>query len=188
MRLCVLDLEMNQPSGNIIQIGAACYDIKQDKIISTFLETVNPGEKLSEYIIDLTHISQASVDEARPLDEVARSFSEWATGVGVGNLLASWGSDYNYLRQRVPSQYFTWTRFLDLKQMSTVFQAILPSRKGGGLTSQMNKVGLQFEGRQHNALTDAINTVRLLQVYLDGMRIWYKADSLISNRKKGDPK
>jgi inhibitor of KinA sporulation pathway (predicted exonuclease) len=72
--------------------------------------------------------------------------------------------------------------------MSTVFQAILPSRKGGGLTSQMSKVGLQFEGRQHNALTDAINTVRLLQVYLDGMRIWYKADSLISNRKKGDSK
>lgn len=175
MRICVIDLEMNQPSGSIIQIGAVCYDIRQSREISTYLETVNPGEQISEYITGLTGITQAEVDSCSPLPEVAARFAAWAREVGTGKLLAAWGSDCYYLKQRVSPEHYIWSRALDLKQMSTVMQAALPGKSGGGLSTQMTRLGLEFEGKAHNALTDARNTVRLLEVYLKAMHLWDRA-------------
>ena len=182
MRVCVIDLEMNKPSGSIIQIGAVCYDARQSKVVSTYLETVNPNETIDGYITELTGITQTEVDSCLPLEEVAARFATWAREVGTGKLLAAWGSDCYYLKQRIPAKYYVWNRALDLKQMSTVMQAVLPGKSGGGLATQMARLGIEFEGKQHNALTDAENTVRLLEVYLKAMRLWDRASYLLEEK------
>lgn len=74
MRLCVIDLEMNQPSHSIIQIGAVCYDTRQDKVRAVFSSNVRPGdEQISPYITELTGITQEMVDVSMPLDSCSRS-------------------------------------------------------------------------------------------------------------------
>ena len=62
-----LDLEMNQPSGKIIQIGAVVGDIITGDIVDRIRIYVNPNEPLLEYIVNLCGISQADVDSGDDL-------------------------------------------------------------------------------------------------------------------------
>jgi DNA polymerase III alpha subunit (gram-positive type) len=62
--LVSMDLELNQPSRRIIQIGAVIGNIRTGEIVSRFDSKVSPNEELSPAIVRLTKIEQEEVDAA----------------------------------------------------------------------------------------------------------------------------
>ena len=61
-KFLALDLEMNQPSGKIIQVGIAIGSAndRRDQYI-TKKWYINPNEPLDQFIIDLTGITQSDI-------------------------------------------------------------------------------------------------------------------------------
>jgi inhibitor of KinA sporulation pathway (predicted exonuclease) len=75
--LVSLDLELNQPSRRIIQIGAVVGNIRTGEIVSQFDSKVSPDEELSPAIAKLTKIKQEEVNEAPKLREAYESLKRW---------------------------------------------------------------------------------------------------------------
>lgn len=182
-----LDLELEQPSQEIIQIGACVGNIQTGKILGTYSAYIPAELPLSPFIIQLTGITQEIIDEQgvslltayRGLLAFYKAFPE------VNYNIMTWGGgDTRELKEQVTSAYykiiygkvFEWPfgrRWIDIK---TWFQFIQLSKGGklqAGLAKAMTKQGLNFQGRKHNALDDAINTFRL-------------AHKLMVDSKKGD--
>src|ERR1041384_4707322 len=67
-----LDLEMNQPSQRIIQVGAVVGNIKTGEILEKLSVIVNPMEELNPEIIELCDIQQEQVDNGVTLEEAYR--------------------------------------------------------------------------------------------------------------------
>ncbi len=59
--LVSLDLELNQPSRRIIQIGAVIGNIRTGEFVSRFASKVSPDEELSPAIAKLAKIKQQEV-------------------------------------------------------------------------------------------------------------------------------
>ena len=162
MRCIVLDLEMNQPSQKIIQIGAVSAHINSRTMTaqSSFNEFINPQESLSPFIIELTGIQQEQVDQAQELPDVFGRFLDWIAKEGC-HITVAWGGDWNWLYQQA-KQSFT-ARTIDLKAMYLLLHSTdVSSKQAKGLRGAMNRYGLIFRGDQHDALIDAMNTTQLL--------------------------
>ena len=171
MNYCVLDLEMNQPSGAIIQIGAVCYDTRRG-VTSSFTVDVNPHEQLTEFITELTGITQADVDKADPLPLAYTALVEWAEKAGCQANMATWGTDYWTLKTQVAPQYWVWRRFLNVKEVATLLRAHDSGKARGGLSASLDYFGLKFLGTPHTAVADAYNTARLLAVVGLEHKLW----------------
>ncbi|MDO8414789.1 MAG: 3'-5' exonuclease [Agitococcus sp.] len=164
-----LDLEMNQPSGSIIQIGAVLGDCRTGEIISTLSCMVNPQEVLSADITALTGITQQQVDTAQPLVQVADVLEQWLAPWKKQRLLnpVTWGGGDSLTLQRQLglndedfSRYFG-RRWLDAKTVYSAWAIRQGKEPFGGLEKAMHRLGLTFEGRAHDALVDAHNTFRV---------------------------
>ena len=59
MKLTSLDLELNQPSGKIIQIGAVVGDTETGEITQRLRIYVNPGEPIAPFITELCAIANS---------------------------------------------------------------------------------------------------------------------------------
>jgi len=166
MRVVVLDLEMNQPSNNIIQIGAVLINIKSGIIEDKFNMICNPEELPSEYITNLTGITVEQVQKSEHIFVVINKFWEWVEKCNCGNQIWAWGSDTYELKEQ--SNFWkcktpTKIRNLNIKEMSKIFRTAIPKIKShGGVKDTMNKFGLEFIGKEHDALVDATNTANLL--------------------------
>ena len=75
--LVSIDLEMNQPSEKIIQVGAALGNVRTVEVTSRFDVNVNPNEALDSRIIRLTGIRQSDVDNAGSLLQAYQKLSVW---------------------------------------------------------------------------------------------------------------
>jgi inhibitor of KinA sporulation pathway (predicted exonuclease) len=72
-----LDLELNQPSRRIIQIGAVIGNICSGEVVSRFDSKVSPNEELSPAIVKLTKIKQEEVDAAPKLRDAYELLKRW---------------------------------------------------------------------------------------------------------------
>src|ERR1700676_1619914 len=72
-----LDLEMNQPSRKIIQIGACAGNIRTGEILEKLSIFVNPQEQLAPFIVELTGIKQEDVDTGLTLYEAYKKLAEF---------------------------------------------------------------------------------------------------------------
>lgn len=168
MPFLALDLEMNQPSGKIIEIGVCVgrasqhfldYEIKQ--------WFIDPCEDISDYITDLTGISNEMIKEqSSSLTEVATELSgliekhkpfinpvTWGGGDSAALLQLFQSNDIDF-------PYFG-RRWIDVKTIH-VFDCITENKdQRGGLSSVMKKYKLDFVGTKHRAAADATNTLRL---------------------------
>ena len=180
MLLHVLDLEMNQPSGAIIQIGAVCMDMKTGIIKSQFSQYINPQEKLDERIIALTGITQEMVDGGRSLKHVLEEmFWPWLASKHI----CAWGSDVEQLIEiseimglRVPEGL----NHYDAKAVASILRCAFPSsRTRGGLKDTMDLFGVPFIGRQHDGLVDAMNTAKLLHHFVAVTKNMYFVKKLV---------
>jgi inhibitor of KinA sporulation pathway (predicted exonuclease) len=164
-----LDLEMNQPSGHIIQIGACIGELSSGKLVADFSCFVNPEEALDLRISALCGIPPADLVNAPCLLDAYAQFLAWLKPYDDTRQLnpLTWGGDDSaYLLTRLgvatgEAPYPFGRRCVDVK---TVFVA-LQNAKGlagqGGLANAMKTLKLLFEGRKHNARDDAWNTFRM---------------------------
>lgn len=176
-----LDLEMNQPSGKIIQIGAVIGDIKTGIIIEKMSYIVDSGEKLDPKIITLTGITQEVHDNGMDLQYAyALLESGHISHKSFRNPITWGGGDSLELRQQLGLErdsFIFGRRWIDAK---TLFQSYCLSNNmkiQSGLKKSCHRMGVQFEGPAHDALQDALNTFKLFRVILSTMNKSIKGES-----------
>jgi inhibitor of KinA sporulation pathway (predicted exonuclease) len=181
-----LDLEFNQPSGKIIQIGACVGNKNTGRILDSLSVMINPGEILAPFIIELTGITQEDVDKGSSLEDgyqklmlLHKMYDSFINPVTWG------GGDNSELRdqlviERTPppnviadmSDWCFGRRWIDVKTLFISWRFANSQPIQGGLARSMTKVGLRFQGRKHNAMDDAINTFhmykRMLEIIKNG--------------------
>ncbi len=175
MNYCVLDLEMNQPSGSIIEIGAVCFNSRSGLTTEFFRKYVSlpDSESLNPDITALTGISETKLTGAPSLRDALLGLTDWAQFAGCSKHMATWGTDYWDIKQanRDNSVPFPWKCFLNVKEAATLLRAAFPGKKRGGLKSATDAFGCGFVGLQHRALVDAENTARLMAEMIKGTRL-----------------
>jgi inhibitor of KinA sporulation pathway (predicted exonuclease) len=172
-----LDLEMNQPSGAIIQLGACIGELSSGLIIDSISIITNPNEALDPRITALTGISTAAVSGSSDLATGYDALAAWLdpyVGTRYLNPLTWGGGDSIYLRDQLGShvthdRWLFGRRWTDVKTVFTAWRMAQGKPPEGGLARSMTKLGLSFEGRKHNARDDAINTFR---TYIALMRLF----------------
>lgn len=174
MRFVVTDLEFNQPSRSIIQIGAVVLDLQTGEIEPLFDEIVDPDEKIDPFIDDLTGISDADCQEAEPLEQVLSRFWHEVCHSHTGKKMAAWGDDVEILvdvsddfRENTPK-----VDAFDFKQYVKLFRFMggKSSRSGCGLANVVESLDLEFEGQQHDAYDDAYMTAKVMLAYCNEIK------------------
>jgi inhibitor of KinA sporulation pathway (predicted exonuclease) len=163
-----LDLEMNQPSKKIIQIGASVGNIKTGQIFDKLSVFVNPHEHIAPFITELTKITQDDVNHGLELEEAYRKLQKMHENYSSFVNPITWGGGdskelLDQLKQENP-HFEGWCfgrRWLDTKTLFVSWRFANGQPIQGGLARSMTKVGLKFEGQKHNAMDDAINTFRM---------------------------
>lgn len=185
-----LDLEMNQPSGKLIEVGICVGDIQTTSNnweVKSWL--LDPQEDISPFITELTGISNDDISEnAVPLSQMAVELAEliekhkpfvnpitWGGGdmTALLDLIHSTGESFPYFGRR----------WIDVKTVFTFLKMTSPSgfNHKMGLRSALQSMGVSFVGTQHRASADAMNTLRLWQ---DVCRRQESRNSLISQLAK----
>ena len=166
MNFLSLDLEMNQPSGKVIEVGVAVGNVHSE-IVETKNWYVDPGEPVDEYITKLTGIDDRTIEEKSvPMEVVAAELSELIRWCGCFVNPVQWGGgDSQKLLSEFRMRGIDFPHFgrreIDVKTIC-VYLAMVEGRKPvGGLKSYLNRHGLQFRGTPHRAADDAENTLRL---------------------------
>lgn len=172
----VLDLEatcwLGAPPNNvqeIIEIGALKIDSYGSEL-GSFNMFVRPyvNPRLSAYCQELTSISQDFVDRADLFPRVIDQFQNWIDDPDADYQLVVWGpTDIQMLQSdcdlhRLESDWLGAN--LDLKKQ---YAALNGLNKPAGLKRALRMEGLEFEGQQHRAIDDAINTSRIFINHLD---------------------
>jgi inhibitor of KinA sporulation pathway (predicted exonuclease) len=178
MKLTALDLELNQPSGKIIQIGAVIGDTDSGEISQRLRIYVDPKEKLNDFIIELTGISQKDIDEKGvTLEEAYAQLSDFHQRHSTFINPLTWGGGdseeiFSQLGLEKYDSFCFGRRWIDAKTLyvSECIARGLPVQ--GGLSKVMTKYNMNFKGRKHDALDDAENTFRLYHEML--LRIRHK--------------
>lgn len=177
MSLIVFDLEWNigyQPKtfqyhgveltlrGEIIQIGAVKID-ERAQVLDTFEINLRPRifRKLQHRIAQVTGLSQGDLEAGVPMREGLARFVEWA---GPDAEFAEWGlDDVPVLKQNLFLYDLdeSWpSRWYDLQR---IFLQYYPRKEGEGMTleSVVDRLGIPKEEPFHNALDDALYTVKV---------------------------
>jgi len=175
--LIVTDLEAtcweDSPHDNdmeIIQIASIPLVVGRGRFVdeqptTSFNEYVHPQvtSKLSDFCIELTGITQATVNKARYFPDVYDQWNDWLTQF-PNPVFCSWGwYDYGQFwkdTNRFPglAGSFNWPH-INLKEY-------VYSKIGGrhmGTYSVLRRLGLPVIGRQHDAYSDVSNIVQIIK-------------------------
>lgn len=164
MLITALDLEMAQPSENIIQIGAVVGDLRTGEILEEFNRIIRlpKGEQLTEYIIKLTGITQVEVDNGVSLVEGYQDLKALHLKYKSSLNPLTWGgADTTTLRQQLGEMTEGWCfgrRWIDVKTVYQSYRIANNQKHQSGLAKSLLKLGMQFNGAKHNATDDARNT------------------------------
>lgn len=151
----------------IIQIGACLFNIKERKVHKELDVYIKPiyNPILTKFCKDLTGITQEQVDAASGFHSV---YVDLKTMTHVDGTICwgSWGGyDYNELLRN------TFYHNIPYKMpphfnLKFLFSDAMKFKKQYGLRTALDKIGIPFEGKQHNALIDARNTIKLMPYIL----------------------
>ena len=181
-----MDLEMNQPSNKIIQVGWCIGETNNGNVYTKKSMHVNANEELSEFIINLTGIQQEQVNCGYPLEHVYRVMRAEHKEFGCFINPVVWGhGDSRLLREQLrnkqvyiesyvsvdeavkPDDVYNddnWPfgrRIIDVKTLYQAYRTANFKRLSGGLAKAMTKFDMNFEGKKHDAGDDAYNTFRI---------------------------
>ena len=167
--LIVFDLELNQPSNSIIEIGAVILN-RHGKLADCAFQTYVSlhKERLNPEITELTGITEGKLLHAPDIWEAVKSFRDWGLSYRSSNLtLACWGPDVWMLQQQCEKWgiNFPFRRsWLDIKTFAhfqNAFREQMP--KKGGLGKTANFINVPVHEPRHRALNDAITTARVAE-------------------------
>lgn len=159
-----LDLELNQPSNKIIEIGIAIGN-PTDGIIKTTNWYIDPGEPIDESIVELTGIDDSLIEmEAVPYPVIAEQLTTIFESYQPFPNPVQWGgSDADILRKEFLLQGIDCKLFgrreIDVKTIYSFLQISRGRSITGGLKGCMDRYGMKFFGAPHHALDDARNTL-----------------------------
>lgn len=164
-----LDLEMNQPSGAIVQIGAVVGEVLTGEILGTFSKYVSlpEGEELNPFIIKLCNIDLDTYESEKiDLKDAYIALLDFRSKYEVERNPITWGggdSDYLYKQTYVAcgNELKNWPfgrRWVDIKTVFQMYCIANGIKHQSGLSKSLTKLGLRFSGTKHNALDDAKNT------------------------------
>jgi len=176
-----IDLEMNQPSNKIIQLGYVIGDCVTEKILTHQSIIINPNEELGlipgmevegipVHITEYTGITQEMVDSGLTLEQAyelmcndikkynpTRTVVQWGDGKGDNK------GDHDCLRTQLG---LSWNDFIlrprawDVKSQFQIYRIFNREGVVAGLSKALEILNMEFEGRPHNAMWDAHNTFR----------------------------
>ena len=180
MKYVVIDLEMNpvdrefrevkkQMKEEVIEFGAVRLDenFRQEAEFQCYVEP--EYGKIKKHITNLTGIKQEMVDGHGHYAEAFQRFVDWIGGEETQ--IYSWSmSDIKQLKKecrfKLPDFDVKWldSRWVDLQQ---VFDDRLGLHNSLALKHALGAMDHKFEGTQHTALADAINTSAVLVLMQD---------------------
>lgn len=174
LKIVTLDLEMADDYRNtIIEVGACLGlvdpDNKTSEIIDTFSSYVFYPYGLSTTIAKLTKIKDSDLAVAPTLLEVGHKFIEWVKAHNPERCALTWGGDdlrrlYLDLKfiddgKQFSNKIWYFTKGnIDVKALFKTKALLSGLDPKKSLTRSLNALGLTFEGQQHSALADSINT------------------------------
>jgi inhibitor of KinA sporulation pathway (predicted exonuclease) len=176
-----LDLELNQPSNLIIQIGAVAGNLKTGEVVGRLSVFVRIPEPLNPYIVTLTGITEEMLEkEGVDLLDAYQQLKRFHEAHLCHTNPITWGGgDSREVQEQLltlypnvfdKERYLFGRRWFDVK---TTFQDWCFSqdiKMQGGLAKSMTKLGLAFRGRKHRADDDAYNTFVLKHELLKKFR------------------
>lgn len=161
-----LDLEMNQPSQKVIQVGVAVGNVF-DGVTCTRSWFVDPVEPIDEHITQLTGIDDETISlSSVPLAQVAEELGSLVREHSCFVNPVQWGGGdaskllSEFRLQNVPFPFFG-RREIDVKTVCGYLAMVEGKNPSGGLKSYLGKHGMQFQGTPHRADDDAKNTLEL---------------------------
>jgi inhibitor of KinA sporulation pathway (predicted exonuclease) len=177
--------------GEIVQIGAVRLD-EQCRALDTFSLTLRPRifPRLQRHVAQVTGLSQGDLDAGVPIAEGLRRFLAWA---GPDAEFGEWGlDDVPVLKQNLflcgldeswPAHWY------DLQR---VFVEEFPRGPADGMTleSVIDRLGIPKDEPFHNALDDALYTVKVcrrLSSLMDALNAYPREDELLREGLMTDP-
>lgn len=174
-----LDLELNQPSNSIIQVGAVVGNIYTGEVVDrlSIITAMPDGEVLLPRITELTGITSEQTDIGADLGVAYELLRDMSIQHGCLMNPVTWGGgDAETLRKQLGMENDKWIfgrRWIDVKTLYVSKCLAEGKPYQGGLARSMTKMGLQFKGQKHQAADDALNTfhmyVRLLLTMRPGL-------------------
>lgn len=153
-----IDIEATQPENEIIAIGAVA------ETGATFYSLVKPQfSSISQFVSELTHITNKDVENAPDINEVLRSFDLWVMGQEQDIMACrfiSYGGDSGFIRATLPviteQHAFTVAAIL-MAKLEDCYDNIRKFFHGGiKLVHAFNYVQSMEVEQQHDPLEDAI--------------------------------
>lgn len=179
--ICVIDLETtgtleNKFPPRIIQIGMVKVDKTSLKVKDKYFSLVNPQEKLDQFIVDYTGISQEMVDVAPTFEGQSEFIVDFAKDTVLSAFPISFDlpilqSEFGRVMGKCPID----RRAIDIGTMCRIYMGAFanPLKQIDGqnvysLDNCLSSMGMKpVEGR-HNALNDAMAEAGLLIEILSG--------------------
>ncbi|MBN8555436.1 MAG: exonuclease domain-containing protein [Deltaproteobacteria bacterium] len=175
-----LDLELNQPSGKIIQIGAAIGHLMTGEIIEKLSCFIKIDEALDERIIKLTGITESDLASGVSLEEGYVQLSAihlkhkafmnpivWGGGDSIAVRRELEEKDQDFFKERA---FCFGRRWIDIKTIYQMYRFANGLKMQSGLSKSLGRLGLQFKGKKHNALDDATNTFFLASKLIERLK------------------
>jgi DNA polymerase III alpha subunit (gram-positive type) len=156
--ILVIDLEMNQPSEKIIELGYVIGNPLTNEIFLRRSILIDPQETISPEIIALTGITQEMVNGASSLDAAYEVMVEEVKNFSALTLIHQWGvPDAAILRHQLnASKWIFGRRWLDVKALAQSHAIIHGHKFAGGLKRMAGRIGIQVSRTEaHRADYDA---------------------------------
>jgi len=153
---------------SICQIGLAI--VKKDlTIVATYSSVVLPlDDSRDPRAMEIHGISEETLSEAPTFAMVLMEIKDLYPNVHK-LVPAAWGThfDLHFLRVQCRRLNIGWPfsgKSFDIKTAAMWEMAKNDSATSGGISKVLRSLGTDFEGRKHNALSDILNAVRILQI------------------------
>lgn len=177
-----LDLEMEQPSNEILSIGVSIWTpTAQHGLygINTKNFLITPSQPVSEFIQNLTGLKDDQFDWNKTRTQCFQDFADYMHNIQEiaetrwHREPITWGAgDLHLLREQLPKLdklNFLSRRFIDVKSMC-MLERVYEGRSISGkmsLRSGLSMYDMHFEGAAHDSSVDAYNTMRLFRAVVD---------------------
>ncbi|XP_037815973.1 ERI1 exoribonuclease 2-like [Lucilia sericata] len=169
-------------NAEIIEFPAVLLNLETGQIEAEFHQYLKPREKpqLSDYCLELTGITQQTVDNGISLKSCLQLFEEWLSKElrsrqlqlpkeskdnPLGNCAFVTWSDYDlsvFLELECRRKSIEKPKYLDQWiNMQAIFKKKFHRRKSNNFSNALNYVGLKFRGQQHAGIDDARNLAYL---------------------------